>query len=339
MNAKDWGLETISKAVQVLSVVIGGAWVLYQYMQHTNEQERLRTQQLELSNEQQRIANAQVTALAAAERETKLIGLKQQEASLRQFELTASTEAERAKTLLAQQRFSLQQNKLLADSELRKQELAVQSADIDNRLKGATLKLNEQSRVSASHDLEVKCEPDGKYYGTFKISVQNTASIDVELTIAVNHKFIGALSGRQASLAPTLRQRPTGSEAAPPADFDFDIAVINPPPIPIAGRPSVGRVNWRSVGGQAYYYPSSKHGLPKLGNYDWLMGGGGTKLLRPGDKSEYEEPFLITAVSGSWVGVSHTIGIDGAKDGDSIFNFYGWKRLPKCDGPALGQNR
>lgn len=306
----------------------------------------MKTEQLRLSNEQQRASNAQTLALAQTERETKQIGLDQQKASLRQFELTASTEAQRAATLLEQQKFSLQQSRLLADTEIRKHELAVQTAEMDNKLKAVDLKLKEQGRIAGDADIDIDCEKDKSYFGVFNVIIENTSAIDVELSAAVNHKYIGKLTPpNQATPGLPSVGRPRSRDESDSLarflsgnfgddsvlDANLDIATVNAPPIVLTAQRSRGRIAWTNVGGhQAFSYPNTKYEGIQSAPLRWQRGGGGTKLLRPGDQSLFQENFVVSAPAGTWLAIVHSVSIDGATGGDGLFHYTRWIRLPEC---------
>lgn len=321
-------LDIASKLIPILGALAAAVWTLWLYISFVETQEKYKTEQLRLANEQQSLLNAQTLALSQTEIRTKEVTLKQQETALKQSELLASTERERSRISLEQQRLSLEQQRLalqqssaVAASEIRKQELAVQLADLDSRLKSSELRLKEQGRISGEVKLVVECdEASNGYLGYFKVGIQNTSSINVEVSAVVTQKYIGMIEAEPLSST----HRSTDNS---------DVISINSPPILYANIFSPGRISWLPKGRySAHAFPGSASAdkIRKSKPLHFQSGGGGTKILRPGDRSEIEDSFIVRALPGRWIAVVHTIVLDSNTRGDGVLHYMKWDRLPVC---------
>jgi hypothetical protein len=326
-------LDQIIKFGQISTPLAIAAWTVWIYVNHTEEEERLKLSQLTLTNEQQAQNNAQTLALASTEKEIRKITLEQQKAALSQ------TEIERQQKLLS----------------VRASELDARAKELDIRSKSEDEKIRQQSRITTEVNLSIECQPQQKnmYMVIWSLTITNTSEREVEISLAVINRYIGVLSPMDSPAARISHESPlfrgriehpeNGSIPAlplpvPAEDHELNIYLINDVPIPILGPPATGDIVWKQFGETSAYAYATDEAFAKMSEnlpgYHLHFGGGGTKLVRKGDESYHTEAFLVKSPPGNWIGVSHSISLNRAVEGDDLLHFSREGVLPPCDGSS-----
>ena len=213
--------DVVTKLLPLLSALAAGAWTLWLYFSFSETQERYKTDQLLLSNEQLRMANAQAEAVSSLEVRARELAVEQQTLALSQMQLLAASERERSRITLEQQRLALQQSTASASLEIKKQELTVRLAELEDRLKTSDVRLKEQGRVAGDASLKLECDSiQDQYLGTFQVEIKNTSTVDVEIAAVVNQKFIGTVGFATSTAGLKDEERPI-----------FELVTVNSPPV------------------------------------------------------------------------------------------------------------
>lgn len=312
-------VESFLKLAQVAAIAGTAGWTLWAFLSFQSEQEKLRTDQMRLANEQQELNNRQIKALAETDKETKRITLEQQKLTLRQAELTAASETERAKVSLEQQKFTLAQNKLLSDTDIERAKTSAQILELEKALKTSQVKDVQQGRIAAKVQLNIKCESEpGQYFGTLFYHFENASKTNVEISWTLLHRFIGTLSSERE---------------------DDSIIQVNDPPTPILGLEAPGPIVWKEVGHQGALYPGTAATAALRRTRFRFRAGGGTKDLRPGDYAGADDNFVIASTPGKWVATVLSVGIDAGTSAESVFHYRRWERLSTCDSEKELKNK
>ncbi|WP_326543722.1 hypothetical protein [Pseudorhodoferax sp.] len=304
-------LGKAKRLLEVLSIVLGAIWVFALYFDFRRDQEKLKTEQIRLSNEAQLLSNNQIKEMAHVEQRAKEIALDQQRLSLKQAELLAANERDRARVSLEQQRLSLQTSRLTAEADVEKARLAARIAELDSKLKSSQVAFATQGRISTEVTLQVFCpKHNGPYEAHFEYAVTNSSTTDVELTWTMVHMYLGTV------------------KPVPGKKF----ATVNNPPVGIFNVKPEGDIEWEELNRTGSILEGRDRLRLALLEAGWMLrrGQGATNILRPGDRGLEREVHLIYGTPDQHIGFSLAFGLDSAIGGDGTYRRSRSQQLANC---------
>lgn len=285
MEKKDYdslsAFERLLKPVQLLSILVAGCWVVWQYFDHDRDAAKLAV-------ERQKIDNNQVKTLAGIQRDAQRISRDQQLFTLRQATMLAENERKSKEIYLKQQEFTYRQAVATASSERDRQRFSAKLSEIEFRSKASELKFNQRGRIKSDLDLSVKCiagQP-GRYTAILSVSIANTSETPVEVSWTFTRVFFGKLT-------PVLKGNLTAINQLP---FEFD-------------EPSNYPVDWQQTSSEGHIYPGREELLNIL-PFTAKAGKGATGSLLKDYSNGDALKFLVSGNPGDRVGVTFLFGLD-----------------------------
>lgn len=228
-------LKDLASLIQVLALVVGGAWALYEFLSFRSEQNRL---------------------------------------------------------TLDQQRFAVQQQGLSA----RMAELSLSLQKRQDELAGLQVGKAHESRyrleTSARASVVQRGNASDEYWVQYTFNITNSSDQEFNVTYSVFEVFLGEIAAKFTK--------------------DLQIISVNSPPN-LYVAPELGGVHWQRIYGRAHVYdrvPDQDLAFLKSAGYKPIQGGGGTRVLRAGESSKWEQDFLIHAKPDAWIGFVVNWGMD-----------------------------
>jgi len=206
---------------------------------------------------------------------------------------------------------AVRQTEASAQFELARAKLSAEGLGLENQLKRLAISEATQRKIRISHDLDVELSGQ-TYEGDFQLAIENTSTTQVEVSWVVFEWYLGELKGELENNAALQ---------------------INAPPKHERGIAESGPVQWVFQGSHGFLFKGS-HLLDyrSFANKPYFeLGGGPSKSLAPGDKSEYTMPLLVRAAPDRWLGVAAIVGIDGGKSGSNVYWVSKWFPLRSAE--------
>ncbi|MFY9259888.1 MAG: hypothetical protein WAO71_05190 [Gallionella sp.] len=300
--------------LKIITMLGATFWVVFSYLSHDREQK-------ELDIESKRISNNQLTVLAKIEKESKELSIEQQYIALEMANFAAKGETERAqseternKVSFEQQRLNLEQSTRLAQLQFDREQLSKSILELDKGLKNIDFLGAKRSRIATTTALRINCTTAANQYEvTFDTKIENVSDKkEVEISWELRSMYIGIPRAIESTKRISMRR-------------------INEPPDAYTNKETSGSIAWELMGNSGYVYPGTKakDALQQTA-FHFSDGGLLTKVIRPKDEAFSTVNYEVSAPPGYWVAIILRIGLDGATEGDDLFRFAKWIKIPTC---------
>jgi hypothetical protein len=317
--------ESLLNTVQALAIVIGGCWVMYQYLTHERELANV-------SLEQQRLSTAQAKALASTQVAAENARLRQLELANKQAEVALSRQHEAQELAVEQQRLSNEQSRLTlqineSQRSLRHDELAktVELLKHDVQLKrlqeiktqrevdnSGRYKFERTFSLTSAKERDIN-EKTAEYAVRFSFDFANRSDLPFEISVFIIDYYVGM----------------------PLSDTDTTTAV-RPISLPRdrwnPGRTEDGALLWQHVGATGSIHAEAVGRITEPWDYviegvHLGMGPGGTGVVKPGLTLGSDDTYLVRAPKGGYIAFVMSYCFERCKNNDDLYSITKWTTL------------
>lgn len=321
MNQRITSLDfgKILQVVQALGLVAGGCWVMFRYLAHENEAEKLAV-------EQQRLQYRQSVAVAQTQRQAEDARLREVQLVNEQAALALSVQHKSQDASLAQQRLANEQAHLTlqigeTQRRLRQQELehAVRLQEQDIELKRHNLAYSSRYRFSRSFTLKISKVRDigeefAEYLANYSFEFTNKSQVPFELSLYVLDYYIGV--PKQGDKLRSLSVQPIGS---PLGRWN-------------SGRIQEGAIAWQQVGFVGVMDGAAVGKISPPWNWyirdlNMTIGGLGVGPLKPEQVLQYSDTYFVRAPRNAYISFILSYCFDRCANYDDAYAHSEWAAL------------
>lgn len=328
-----WDLDKLVKLVQISAIIIGGVWILYEYIDYKRQAGKLGVvlSELNTKSEEQNIDLKKIQLKYADEQQKTLQQQQQLQIELDKVIIRDKENDHKLKAIelqYADQQHKIQQQQARLALDIAAMNINTQRTE--GQLKGLELKNAQERNLQYDYSLTLKKksvdERDNRYLATLFLSLKNTSKSDLEITYIVVEYF----SGRpQNNTAPTTVQV---------------LRIVSPPTILDSINPTdtVDRngLVWSRIGYDAQMIGISRSAM----DYDWRIigdngrfrydfenGGSAIGVWKAGEETYFNKYYEIIADSKDYIGFTINVCFNKCRNPVDFWTFPASKSISDAE--------
>lgn len=288
-----WDIDKTQKLIQIIAILVGGLWILYEYIDYKRQANKLGVVLAELNtkSEEQNIGLKEIQLRYADEQQKTLQQQQKLQIELDKINILDKEKDSKLKAIelqYADQQHRIQQQQASLAIDIARLNISTQKTE--GELKGLELKNAQERNMKYAYNLSLKKKSkdktDNAYLATLHFELKNTGKTDLEVTYTIVEYFTGS-TGRA-----TL-----GTEQA-------RVMRIGSPPSIVGVPRNIGGIVWSKIG---YDAQRTGTGLEIMRNdfrligedgrfrFNFDVGGGATGIWKAGEETYFNKVYEIVA--------------------------------------------
>jgi len=321
--------EGALNAVQAVAIVIGGAWIMYQYLAHDRERSNLALQQ-------QKLSTVQAEALATTQVASEMSRVRQLELANLQATIALGTQAEAQRLAIEQQRLTNRQADLTLQITNSQKEL--RHDELQKTIENLQHDINLKQAQTIKAELDVKTSQRYKFAPRFSISSGKDRDIDSNISeYAVKYSFdVENRSEVPFEMSMFILDYYTATTESD-ATQGLSVRRIAVPPNrwnPFSD--TTGAVRWQKAGTYASIYSAARGRIQSpwdsvVSDAAFVSGAGGTGIVRPGLSVGSSDTYLVRAPKGAYIAFVMSYCLNRCENNDDLYFETDWTSLDHVD--------